>query len=139
LPALYPQAPAEKARCRLLELFADEILLPPLRSLMHRSEPPEPARRDAQEAEAAKGEARLRELHTELERQLGTQDWFCGAFSVADIGLLMSCFWAERLKGPAPEGALGAWYQRCLARPSIAKVVDELRRADRQLSPALYS
>ena len=139
LPALYPATPQERARCRLLELFADEILLPPLRSLMHRSEPPDPARRAQQEAEAAKGESKLRELHADLQGKLGAQDWFCGRFTVADIALFLSCFWAERLKGPHPQGVLGTWYARCLDRPTIAKVVAELREADRRLSPALFA
>ena len=138
-PPLYPSGAAAKARCRQLELIADEVLLPPLRTLMHRSVPADAARHAAQEAEAAKGEARLSELFAELEAKLGAQDWFCGSFGVADIALFMMVFWTKRLKGPAPEGRMAAWYERCLARPSIAKVTSELLAADRKLSPALYA
>jgi glutathione S-transferase len=138
-PPLYPAGAAAKARCRQLELIADEILLPPVRTLMHRSVPRDPARWETQEAEAAKGEATLRALFAELEQKLGAQNWFCGAFSVADIALFLMVFWSKRLKGPATEGRLGAWYERCLKRPSIVTVIEELLAADRKLSPALYA
>ena len=95
-PSLYPATPAARARCRLLELFADEILLVPIRTLMHRSEPPhpDPARRDAQEDEAARGEVAIRRLYDEMEARLGAASYFCDAFSVADIGLFMSVLFA---------------------------------------------
>jgi glutathione S-transferase len=38
-PALLPQGAAERGRCRLLDVFADEVMLVPLRALMHRTEP----------------------------------------------------------------------------------------------------
>ncbi len=58
-PALLPRAPADRARCRLLDLFADEIMLTPLRALMHRTEPREnPERWAASEARTAPAEAR---------------------------------------------------------------------------------
>ncbi|OYW60815.1 MAG: hypothetical protein B7Z40_19500 [Bosea sp. 12-68-7] len=52
---LYPGSPAERARCRLDELFADEILLQALKPLMHRTGPcpADPARRAAQPARRA--------------------------------------------------------------------------------------
>src|SRR5215212_2568307 len=39
-PPLYPAAPKARARCRMLELFADEVLLVDIKRLMYRSEPP---------------------------------------------------------------------------------------------------
>ncbi len=41
-PPLFPRATEARARCRLLELEADEILLVPVRALMFRSGPPGP-------------------------------------------------------------------------------------------------
>src|SRR3546814_841635 len=38
-PPLYPSTPEERARCRLFDLFADEIMLVPVRALMHRTGP----------------------------------------------------------------------------------------------------
>src|SRR5580704_15958660 len=40
-PPLYPRGAAARARCRLLELTADEILLPLVVRLMHRNAPPD--------------------------------------------------------------------------------------------------
>jgi glutathione S-transferase len=139
-PPLYPAAPKARAACRMLELFADEILLPDLRRLRHRSEPPaDPHRRAQQEEAAREGEAALLRRWAELERKLGSQAWFCDAFSVADIGLFMQVLVAQRLHGPRLEGfpALAAWYARARERPSIALVASEVAEADRILSPAL--
>lgn len=142
-PPLYPIGAAARARCRLHELFADEILLPPLRQLMHRSEPPhpDPQRRQQQEADAARAEAQLRDHYTALQHRLGGQDWFCGSFSVADIALFLSVFWSLRLKGPRLDGhrALAAWHARVAARPAVARVAAELVAADKELSSALYA
>ena len=57
-PALYPTAPGERARCRLFELFADEVMLAPLRFLMHRTEPKpdDPERWNAKELKAREAE-----------------------------------------------------------------------------------
>src|SRR3712207_492038 len=57
-PALYPKTPAERARCRLLDVFADEVMLAPLRFLMHRTEPkPEDLERwEAKELKAREAE-----------------------------------------------------------------------------------
>jgi glutathione S-transferase len=142
-PPLYPDAPAARARCRLLELTADEILLVPVRTLMHRSEPAhaDPQIRQSQEAEAARGEAAIRGRYGELEARLGGNDYFCGRFSVADIALFMTVLFALRLKGPRLDGhpALAAWHARVGARPAVAPIAAEIDAADRALSPALYA
>jgi glutathione S-transferase len=141
-PPLYPRSAAARARCRLLELEGDEILLPPLRTLMHRSEPMTDAgKRAQQEFEAGKGEAALARQFESLERRLDGQPFFCGeCLTVADIALFMSLLWAQRLKGPGPAGqpGLAAWYARLLARPAVAKVAGEIAAADRVLSPDLF-
>ena len=141
-PPLYPRAPAAKARCRLLELHADEVMLPPLRTLMHRSVPPvaDAALRRTQEEEARRGEERLRAIFDELERRLGGDEFLCGAYGVADIATFLMAFWVRRLKGPGLDAhpGLAAWYDRVHARPAVAPVVDEILAADRALSPFLY-
>ena len=142
-PPLYPQDARERARCRLLELTADEILLAPVRLLMHRSEPPHanPQRRLAQEADALRAEAAIREYYGTLQDRLKSRDYFCGAFSVADIGLFMTILYALRLKGPGLDAhpALAAWHARVGARPAVARVAAEIAAADRTLSPALFA
>lgn len=139
-PPLYPTTPKARAACRLLELFADEILLPDIRRLMHRSGPPADAQRRAEQEEGAREvEAALLRRWAGLERELGSQAWFCGAFSVADIALFMQALFTQRLHGPKLDGfpALAAWYARARERPSIAPAVAEIAEADRTLSPHL--
>src|ERR1700676_1396858 len=41
-PPLYPSGAKDRARCRLIELSADEILLPLVRNLMFRNAPRDP-------------------------------------------------------------------------------------------------
>ena len=72
-PPLYPIGAKPRARCRMLELFADEIMLPPLRILMRRNEG-----RRAPQAEEAAAETALRTCYDQLEQKLG-EDWATSA------------------------------------------------------------
>lgn len=138
-PALYPRGAKERAQCRLIELTADEIMLPPLRSLMTRNAPndPDPARQAAREAEAKRGDAAMLEHYAALERRLAGREHFCGAFSVADIAVFMMVLWTLRLRGPRIDGheALSAWYRRVGARQAAQTVAAEIAAVDRELSP----
>lgn len=137
-PALYPGDPRERARCRLLDVFADEIMLAPLRFLMHRTEPkPEDLGRwEAKELKAREAEPALAGHFATLDRQLQDRDYLCGAFSAADIAVFMTVFWTRRLGGPSLRGhdALSAWYARLSNRPAFAKVIADIRAADEELS-----
>ena len=137
-PALYPRDPAERARCRLLDLFADEIMLVPIRSLMHRNTPGErdPERWKASEARAKAAEAEIERHFAELETKLANRQYLCGAIGAADISVFMMVFWALRLGGPGLDRhpALAGWYKRLLRRPAFAGVIDEIVTADRVLS-----
>lgn len=68
-PSLLPTDPVARARCRQLELFADEILLPLIARLMFRTEPPypDPERQRAREID---GERRGRD-RCRLQRPVG--------------------------------------------------------------------
>ena len=135
---LYPDGPRERARCRLMELTADEILLPPIRSLMYRTSPadPDPERRRAQQAEARRAEALLVARYQALETRLGEAAFFCGGFTTADIALYMVLLYSLRLGGPPLDGcpALSAWYARVGGRPGPGRVASEIAEADRALS-----
>ena len=137
-PPLFPSQPEARARCRLLELEADEILLVPVRALMFRSEPPGPdtARREEQERAALKAEDVILENYAALAAKLGSQDYFCGAFSVADIATFMNIHHGLRLGAPpvSDHQNLSAWHARLARRPSIAMVITEMAAADRELS-----
>jgi glutathione S-transferase len=141
-PPLYPRAARDRARCRLIELEADEILFAPVRNLLYRTEPPlEDGEAQARRAAAGReAEAELARQCAVLEARLQDRDWFCGdALSAADIGMFMTVLWTQRLKGVglAAYPALAAWYARMLNRPSCAKAAEEIAAADRELSPAL--
>lgn len=137
-PPLYPGAPAERARCRLLELYADEVMLVPLRALMHRTSPRafDPARWDAAEAGAAAAEAAIGLQHAELDRRLQSAMGFFGTVGAADISVFMAVLFSQRLGGPRLDGhaALRDWYERLKRRPAFEKVVAEIVAADRELS-----
>src|SRR5260221_1979236 len=139
VPPLYPAGAAARARCRRLELTADEILLPPLVKLMARTTPPDPdpERQRAREAEATRAEATILERYAGLEAELAGQDYFCRDFSVADIALFMTLLFVLRLAGPRLAGhpALAAWYARMGARPAVASAAAEIAAEDRRLSP----
>jgi len=141
-PPLFPRTAPAKARCRLLELYADEILLPPVRALMHRSEPPhpDPERAAEREARAKKAETDIASHYAVLQAKLGDQTFFCGDFSAADIALYVTILYALRLKGPRFDAAptLGAWHRRVAERPAVARVTAEIHAADRVLSPDLF-
>lgn len=141
VPALWPKDPKDRARARMLELFADEILLPAVRPIMHRSVPPTSAEARAKEEEAGKrGELALLEHYQTLENRIGDGDYLMGGFSYADIGLFMALIFAQRLKGPRLYGhpKLAAWYARTGSRPAVKTVADDLIASDRVLSPTLY-
>jgi glutathione S-transferase len=139
VPPLYPRDPADRARCRLVELAADEVVMPDVRPLMHRSEPPDPARLEAQEVAARTAEDALRRHWRRLDGQLAGREFFFDALTVADIAMFMTVLFALRLHGPRLDEcpALAGWYERLSARPAFARVLGEVAAADRELSPHL--
>jgi glutathione S-transferase len=140
-PPLYPRDPKARAKCRLVELEADEILFLPVRNLLYRTEPPlgDAAQQAARVAEGAKADAEIDRQFGGLDARLEARDFFCGEFSAADIGMFMTVLFTQRLKGPrlSTHPRLAAWYARMLNRPSCAKVAEEIAAADRTLSPDL--
>jgi glutathione S-transferase len=139
VPPLYPATAAARARCRRLELIADEILLPPLVKLMYRTTPPDPdlERQRAREADGARAEEALLAHYAGLARELAGRDYFCGDFSVADIGLFMTLLFVLRLAGPpfTEHPPLVAWYARMGQRAAVARAAAEIAAEDRRLSP----
>lgn len=138
IPPLYPKAPAERVRCRLFDVFGDEIMLAALRPLMHRTEPrpADPEIWNAKEAKAREAEPVLARHFADLDRELQGRDYLCGSFSAADIAVFMAVFWTRRLAGASltGHGDLKAWYERLSVRPAFATVIEQIREADRKLS-----
>jgi glutathione S-transferase len=142
-PPLYPRGAQARARCRLLELTADEILFAPVMRLGYRLDPPDPDpdRQGRLEQEGRAADAAILAHYAELQRRLAGRNYFCGDFSVADIGLFMTVLFVLRRKGPRLDGhpELAAWYARVGARAAVAPVAAEIAAADRALTPALHS
>jgi len=137
-PPLFPKAPAARARCRLLELYGDEVLLAPVRALMFRNGPwpSDPVRRAAEEEKAKAAEPLIDGHFADLERRLDGQDYLCGAFSAADIAVFMPVHYSRRLGGPPLRAhpRLAAWYERLAKRPSFAGILADIAAADAELS-----
>jgi glutathione S-transferase len=138
---LYPADPRARARCRLLELIGDEVLSARATQLGYRTEPPDgDARVQAdREAMGRRMEEEISTLYAGLADRLGSNDFFGGAFSYADISLFMAVLWGLRLRGPRldPWPELARWYARVGARPAVAVAAEEIAAADRLLSPPL--
>lgn len=142
-PPLYPAEAKARARCRLLELTADEILVPLVVRLGYRTEPPsrDSERQAALEAEGRRAEAALFDRFVMMADGLEGRDYFCGGFTVADIAMFMAVLFSQRLGGPrlTAHPALASWYERVGSRPAPGKAAAEIAAADRELSRPLAS
>lgn len=139
--ALLPKGAAARARCRLLELYADDVLFQLMRKLVHRSDmpPADAAARAAQIEVGKQAEAAIAHEFAKLAVQLAGKRFFCGDLSIADIGLFMIILFIRRLMGPKLDAfpALAQWNRDLLARPGFARAEAEIAAADRALTPAL--
>jgi glutathione S-transferase len=137
-PPLLPQGPRPRARCRMMELRADEVVFPHARALFYRTDPPHPdaAQRKANEEAGARAEAALREHFAALDKIVRGAAFLCGDLSYADIAMFMTIIWTQRLKGPplSDYPALAAWFERLKARPPFGKAAAEIAAADRALT-----
>ncbi|MBY0275767.1 glutathione S-transferase family protein [Candidatus Binatia bacterium] len=130
-PSLYPADPRRRAKCRLIEDIADTQLDAALYAVtvieFGRNE-----RHPEIRAAAARDVSRI---FDELEHQLGTSDFFCETYSLADIAVVPHAVVASFL-GFAPDGqrhrGLAAWLARVQERPAVvhdnADVLDTLSR-----------
>ncbi len=116
-PPLMPRDPARRARCRRLELEADEVLFPSLWTLIDTRFYPggDPAQGD--EAVAA-----VHAYQARLARTLGEREFLCGAFGVADIANFIPLSVGGMLGAPVADGlgVLARWIARVAERPAVA-------------------
>jgi glutathione S-transferase len=137
-PPLMPRLPNARAKCRQLELFADEVVIIPLRALMHRTgpRPADPQRWRDDEAAAAIAEQALRTQFAELDQLLIGRAYLAEMLSVADIALFMMVLFVQRLGGPPLHGhpELSRWYAQLLQRPAFASIASEISDDDKELS-----
>ncbi len=122
-PPLWPRAPAERARARLLELKSDEVYFPPIIRLMGlQSTPQDPA------AIAARDAAHSNYL--DIEKVLADKDFLAGPMTYADIAFYMAQLFGARMGAPmgADTPRLLAWRDRMTARPAVATVAGTMAR-----------
>jgi glutathione S-transferase len=129
-PLLFPRELAQRARCRHLEMVADEVWFPRVWDLIESRFYPTG---DAAEAgkRAAAAEDKLACLFADLDKQLQDRNYLCGELSVADIAMIIFVNAAVSLGATMPQDAANvrAWSERMLARPSVARVAADLAEA----------
>ncbi|MBM4244234.1 MAG: glutathione S-transferase family protein [Deltaproteobacteria bacterium] len=132
-PPLYPAGTAARARCRAQEWVADEVWFPDLWTLIAAGVYGNGSG-DAVPGAILALQARAHEL----ESALGTNDYFCGTFTVADIGSYVFLSTAIALGAPLPADVprVAAWLARVAARPAVAAVMLDVNAAAARLLAA---
>jgi glutathione S-transferase len=135
-PRLLPDTPAERARCRTLEAFADEVFFPALWDQIEEAFYPAPDDRDTSRLDAAR--KRMAELHAELDAELEGRTWLCDAYSVADIANFVMLSAAATMGAPPDPGLtrLAGWLGRMAARPAVAREITAMQSYVAGLSSA---
>lgn len=129
-PPLLPETPADRARARRIELFADGpldattillALFAVLRPELGASEP----------AALENSKELLRAQQEKLDRELGSRAFFAGTFSRADAAVAPHIIMAATIGyGVPPEFAnLSAWLARVNARDSVKRATGEAMEA----------
>ena len=127
-PALLPADPQARIKARALEDLGDRLgdaILVALATVFMQGQT------QLQDAIVPRAKEELDDLYAYLEQQLGDQEFLCGDFSWADLGLIPAVSGAQFFQmGPA-DGfpKLEAWLQRCLARPAVAKDMADVMEA----------
>ena len=134
-PSLYPQEPQARAKCRLIEDLADTQLDAALYAIaiveMGRGE---------QFPEMRAAVARdLERIYSDLETALGDAQFFCGAYSLADIAILPHVMAASFLGfalDPSRYPKLSGWMDSVQTRPAVVRdnldVVETLQRLQQE-------
>jgi len=124
--ALIPHDPDEALAVRLWDRLFDLYVMTPMQALTADLLRPE-ADRDALSVTRAR-EA-LSSAYAMIERQLEGQTWVASAtFSMADCAAAPALFYAVTYVPMAPEHTrLAAYFDRLMARPSVARAIDEAR------------
>lgn len=122
---LIPTDPAAALQVRMLDRFSDNYLMTPMQTIVGDRLRPEGAH-DPHGVKHAR--AMLDTAYGWWDRHMEGRQWAAGDFSLADCATGPALFYADWVH-PIPEryAALRAYRARLLARPSIARAVDEAR------------
>jgi glutathione S-transferase len=125
-PRLLPADPGQALEVRMLDRIFDSYVMTPMQKFSaDRLRPSDGVRDPHGVAEAG---ALLRRAYAWLDARIGDAEWIAGDFSLADCAAAPSLFYADWVEPIAHEhAALRAYRARLLARPSVARAVDEAR------------
>ncbi len=126
---LLPADPAAAITVRMLDRIFDNHVMANMQRVVNDSLRP-PERRDP--VEVADAKAALDKAYGWLEGHMAGREWAAGDFSLADCAAAPSLFyadWVHPIAGPIGDRfpTLAAYRARLLARPSVARAVDEAR------------
>jgi glutathione S-transferase len=123
--ALIPADPAAALEARMLDRIFDNYVMTPMQAIVGDTLRPE-GQCDAFGVAAAR--ALLDRSYAWLDAHLAGREWAAGDFGLADCAAAPSLFYADWAH-PIPDAYphLKAYRARLLARPSVARVVDEAR------------
>lgn len=123
---LIPDDPDAALEVRLLDRIFDNHVMTPMNRIVAEAMRPS-ERRDPVEVERA--EAALDMIYAWLDDRLDGREWAAGdSFSLADCAAAPALFYADWVREiPAGHADLRAYRARLLARPSVARAVEEAR------------
>jgi glutathione S-transferase len=113
-PALWPPAPAHRARARLLEHKSDEVFFPHVIRLMSLQD-------KLQEPAALAEISAAADYYLEMEKLLHNRAFIAGSYTYADIAFFMAQVFAERMGATMSDStpALLAWRNTMTAKPAV--------------------
>jgi glutathione S-transferase len=125
-PPMIPSDPREALEAREMADVFDDYVQAPMQRIVG------DALRGKDERDArgvADARSMLERSYAWLERRLRDRQWAaCGRFTIADCSAAPALFYADWTHPiPPRRPALAAYRERLLARPSVARVVDEAR------------
>src|SRR5258706_1344735 len=119
-PALMPKDSEGRARVRMLEDFRDGYFNPSFVNIIQESRKPE-GERDSARIDNAKAE--ITQAFDRIEKELKTNDYLVGEFSLADVAFMSNIELLDRFGIPVDAAKFPqtvAWIARLKARPSFA-------------------
>jgi len=123
---LLPADAAQALEVRFMDRFFDQYVMTPMQAIVFdRRRPPEQRHAPT----VAEARAALETAYRWLDERMAGREWAAGdAFSLADCAAAPSLFYADWAHPIAPEFAHAiAYRKRLLARPSVARAVDDGR------------
>jgi glutathione S-transferase len=123
---LLPADPAVALEARFMDRFFDQYVMTPMQAIVFDHRRPLDQRHPPTVAEA---KAALLDAYRWLDARLAARTWAAGeAFGLADCAAAPALFYADWVQPIPPEcPATAAYRRRLLARPAVARAVDEAR------------